>query len=86
MENVTEDSIKEKLREIIAKELKIEPEGINDNAHIGNDLGIDSADMINFLYDIEDAFGIEVSDEDASDNLTVKSMANLVKEKVDMKS
>ncbi len=86
MENVTEDSIKEKLREIIAKELKIEPEGINDNSHIGNDLGIDSADMINFLYDIEDAFGVEVSDEDASDNPTVKSLANLVKEKVAMKS
>ena len=82
MENVTEGSIKEKLREIIAKELKIEPEGINDNAHIGNDLGIDSAGMINVLYDIEDAFSVEVSDEDASDNLTIKRLANLVKIKL----
>lgn len=82
MENVTEDSIKEKLREIIAKELKIKPEGINDNSHIGNDLGLDSADMINVLYDIEDAFSVEVSEEDASDNPTIKSLANLVKIKL----
>ena len=86
MEDVTEDSIKEKLRKIIAKELKIEPEGINDNSHVGTDLGVDSADMITLLYEIEDAFSVEIADEEASDNLTIKSLANLVKEKIDVKS
>ena len=86
MENFTEDSIKENLRKIIAKKLKIKPDGINDNAHVGNDLGIDSADMINVLYDIEDAFSIKMSDDEASDNLTIKSLANLVKAKIDLKN
>ncbi len=72
MDNVTEVSIKERLRKVIAKELKVEPESIADDAHIGNDLGIDSADLINVLYDIEDEFKIEISDEEVGEISTIQ--------------
>jgi acyl carrier protein len=82
MDNITEVSIKERLRNVIAKELKVAPESIAVDAHIGNDLGIDSADMISVLYDIEDEFNIEISDEEVGEISTVQEMYNVVNAKI----
>ncbi len=82
METIMENTIKERLRKVIAKELKVEPESIIDDAHIGNDLGIDSADMISVLYDIEDEFKVEISDEEAGEISTIQEMYNIVKAKI----
>ncbi len=82
MDYVTEVSIKERLRKVIAKELKVVPESIADDAHIGNDLGIDSADMINVVYDIEDEFKVEISDDEAGDIATIQEMYNVVNAKI----
>jgi len=86
METLTENLIKERLKKILAKELKIDIEDITDNSHIVDDIGVESADMINLLYDIETEFNIEVSNEEAGKNLTIQKMANLVKEKISIKS
>jgi acyl carrier protein len=86
METLTEDIIKEGLKKILANELKIEPEDITDDSHIVNDIGAESADMINLLYNIENEFNIEISNEEADKNLTIQKMANLVKEKMSIKS
>ncbi len=82
METTMENTIKERLRKVIAKELKVEPESIAVDAHIGNDLGIDSADMISVLYDIEDEFEIEISDEEVGDISTIQEMYNVVNAKI----
>lgn len=86
MENMSENLIKEGLKKILAKELKIELEDIADDSHIVNDIGAESADMINLLYNIETEFDIEISNEEADKNLTIQKMANLVKEKISIKS
>ena len=82
METITKDTIKERLRKVIAKELKVEPESIANDAHVGNDLGIDSADMISLLYDIEDEFKVEISDDEAGEISTIQEMYNVVNAKV----
>ncbi|CAG1769446.1 acyl carrier protein [uncultured bacterium] len=86
MESLTENSIEEGLKKILAKELKIEVEDITADSHIVNDIGVESAEMINLLYNIETEFDVEISNEEASKNLILKNMANLVKEKINMKS
>lgn len=86
MEYLTENSIEEGLKKILAKELKIEVEDITADSHIVNDIGVESAEMINLLYNIETEFDVEISNEEASKNLILKNMANLVKEKINMKS
>jgi len=86
METLTENLIKEGLKKILAKELKIDIEDITDDSHIVNDIGAESADMINLLYNIETEFNIEISNEEADKNLTIQKMANLVKEKISIKS
>ena len=82
MEYLTENSIEEGLKKILAKELKIEVEDITSDSHIVDDIGVESAEMINLLYNIETEFNVEISNEEASKNLILKNMANLVKEKI----
>ena len=79
---MTENSIEEGLKKILAKELKIEVEDITSDSHIVDDIGVESAEMINLLYNIETEFNVEISNEEASKNLILKNMANLVKEKI----
>lgn len=86
MQNLTEDSIVERLKKIISKELKIESEDITINSHIVDDIGVESAEMINLLYSIETEFNIEISNEEAGKNLTIQDMANLVRQKIEQKS
>ncbi|MCF6154909.1 MAG: acyl carrier protein [Candidatus Brocadia sp.] len=86
MENVAENLIKEKLKKILTKELKVELEDITDDSHIADDIGVESAEMINLLYNIETEFDVEISNEEASKNLTIQKMADLVKEKISAKS
>ena len=82
METIMKDTIKERLRKVIAKDLKVEPESIADDAHVGNDLGIDSADMISLLYDIEDEFKVEISDEEMGEISTIEGIYSLVSKKI----
>ena len=82
MEYLTENSIEEGLKKILAKELKIEVEDITSDSHIVDDIGVESAEMINLLYNIETEFNVEISNEEASKNLILKNMAKLVKEKI----
>ena len=82
MEYLTENSIEEGLKKILAKELNIEVEDITGDSHIVDDIGVESAEMINLLYNIETEFNVEISNEEASKNLILKNMANLVKEKI----
>lgn len=86
MQNLTEDLIVERLKKIISRELRMDAEDITISSHIVDDIGIESAEMINLLYSIETEFNIEISNEEASKNLTVQEMANLVKQKIDKKS
>lgn len=86
MQNLTEDLIVERLKKIISRELRMDAEDITISSHIVDDIGIESAEMINLLYSIETEFNIEISNEEASRNLTIQGMANLVKQKIDKKS
>ncbi len=84
MNNVIEieSNVKERLKKIIAKELEIESESIVDEEHIVNDLGMDSVDMICILFEIEDEFKIEISDEEVGEISTIETMYNLISMKI----
>lgn len=86
MGNVSENSIKERLRKVISEELKMDPEEIAYGSHIVDDIGADSADIITILFSIEKEFDVEISNEEASNNLIVEDMAKMLREKIDMKS
>jgi len=83
MEKVDVDIVKEKIKNIIANELRMNSDTITDDAHIEHDIGVESAEMISLLYAIETEFDIEISNEEASQNMTVQQMTSLVIDKMD---
>ena len=56
--------ISEKLQQIVAAQLKIDADTIEDNNDIADDLGADSLDIVEILMVIEEQFGVAIPDED----------------------
>ena len=56
--------ISEKLKQIVAAQLKIEANSIEDSTDIVDDLGADSLDIVEILMVIEEQFGVAIPDED----------------------
>ena len=61
----------EKIQEIIASVLKIEPELITLEKSFEDDLGADSLDRVEIIMQLEDELGVEIPDEVAENIKTV---------------
>jgi acyl carrier protein len=57
--------IQEKLIEILSKHTSVERESLTSEKHLKFDLGLDSLDIAEIVYEIESTFGITVSDDAA---------------------
>jgi acyl carrier protein len=56
------DALTERVRDIIAVELQIEPTKAVPTARLRGDLGMDSVAALNILFAIEEAFGLSAID------------------------
>jgi acyl carrier protein len=68
----------EKLKEVIARELKIEPEKITLDSAFVDDLGADSLDMVELVMALEEEFGIQIDDEEAQKIRTVRDAVEYI--------
>ena len=68
----------DKIIEILANQLQIDPDMIDGNTKIMEDLGADSLDVVEMLMSMEEAFGFSVPDEDIEDLITVSDVAAYV--------
>lgn len=66
----------DKVREMLANQLNIEVDKIDENSRVIEDLGADSLDMIEMLMALEEEFGITVPDEKAD---SLKTVGDIVK-------
>ncbi|MBI4683875.1 MAG: acyl carrier protein [Nitrospirae bacterium] len=64
--------IEEKVKEIIAKQLGVNPSEVTPEASFVEDLGADSLDTVELVMAFEEAFNIEIPDEDAEKIIKVK--------------
>lgn len=65
----------DKVKELLAAQLNISKDKIQDDSKLVEDLGADSLDMVEMLMTLEDEFGVSISDEDA---LKLKTVADIV--------
>lgn len=69
----------EKLQNIIAEVLNIEPEDINMNSTFVDDLGADSLDVFQIVMGIEEEFDIEIPSEAAEKIASVGDAVEQIK-------
>ena len=69
----------EKLQEIIAEVLNLEPDDITMGATFVDDLGADSLDIFQIIMGIEEAFDIEIPNDAAELIVTVGDAAEQIK-------
>ena len=71
----------EKVKEVIAKQLRIDVSEIADDAAVVEDLGADSLDIVEMLMTLEDEMNIIIPD-DATGLKTVKDIATFIENEV----
>jgi acyl carrier protein len=60
----------------------VDAEKVTPEAHLANDLNLDSLDTVEMTVGLEDQFGIEIPDEELENVATVNDAIDLIAEKV----
>jgi acyl carrier protein len=74
--------VEEKVKKIVAENLGVEEDEVVPDAKFVDDLGADSLDTVELVMAFEEAFDIEIPDEDAEKILTVGKAIDYIKEKM----
>ncbi|MBI4596211.1 MAG: acyl carrier protein [Candidatus Tectomicrobia bacterium] len=73
--------VEQKVKEIIVEQLGVDEDEVVPEAHFIDDLGADSLDTVELVMAFEEAFEIEIPDEDAEKITTVKDAVSYIKDK-----
>jgi acyl carrier protein len=71
-------SPEEKVKQIIVEQLGVDEAEVTPTAHFVDDLGADSLDIVELVMAFEEAFEIEIPDEDAEKITTVKDAIDYI--------
>ena len=77
---MTRDEVLELIREHLADELQLDPARITEQTHFRNDLNADSLDLYTLVQELEDTYGVAMSDEQAARIQTVGAAVDFVLE------
>ncbi len=73
----------DKVKEIVAEQLGVEPEEVTLESSFIDDLGADSLDIVELVMALEEEFDIEIPDEDAEKISTVNDVVEYIKAHTD---
>jgi acyl carrier protein len=76
------EGLVERVRGLMSDQLGVDPAEMKPEANILEDLGADSLDVVELVMAIEEAFDIEISDEDAEAMHTVGDIEKYVTTRV----
>lgn len=73
--------IEEKVREIVCQQLDVEPDQVKPETSFIEDLGADSLAIVELVLALEEAFGLDISDEDTEKLRTFKDAVAYIQAK-----
>ncbi len=73
--------VEEKVKEIISKQLGVDQSEVTPDASFVEDLGADSLDTVELVMAFEEAFNIEIPDEDAEKIAKVRDAVDYIAKK-----
>lgn len=74
-------SVEERVKQIIVEQLGVDESEVTANASFVDDLGADSLDIVELVMAFEEAFDIDIPDEDAEKIATVKDAIDYIESK-----
>lgn len=81
LSEVTGMALFERVRDVIARELKVPESKITEDARLDGDLAADSLDIVTLMMAFEDEFGVEIPEEEAENIRTVGQAVKYLEEK-----
>lgn len=73
-------SVEERVKQIIVEQLGVDEGEVTANASFVDDLGADSLDTVELVMAFEEAFDLEIPDEDAEKIKTVKDATDYIEQ------
>lgn len=68
----------DRLKEVICEEMEIPQDEFVLSANIREDFDLDSLDMVDIIMDIEDEFGVEITEDALEKLVTVKDVVEYI--------
>jgi len=78
--------VAEKVKQIVSEQLGVEESEVTPSAAFADDLGADSLDQVELVMALEEAFSMEISDEEAEKIRTVQDAINYVEKHTKVKA
>ncbi len=78
---MTRADIQEKVIKIVCEQMDVDPERVTPETSFINDLGADSLDTVELVMEFEEAFDLNIPDEDAEKIQTVGDAIDYIEEK-----
>ncbi len=72
------DEVFDQVKEILVDRLDIDEDDITIEAHLRDDLKADSLDLVELIMDLEERFGVKISDEEAQGIGTVGEAVDFI--------
>jgi acyl carrier protein len=78
-------SVEQKVKQIIVEQLGVDESQVDNTASFVDDLGADSLDIVELVMAFEEAFDLDIPDEDAEKITTVKDAVTYIESKTKSK-
>ena len=68
----------DKIREYLHENYDIDKDAVSEESELGNDLELTSFQLVEICTELEDEFGVEISEEDLPGIITIGDLMNVI--------